>query len=148
MADMMSTEKRSSLMSRIKGKNTRPEMLVRQGLWRAGLRYRLHDRRLPGRPDLVLPRWHAVVFVHGCFWHQHPGCPYAAVPATRAEFWQQKLSGNRARDARAHGALLASGWRVAVVWECALRQDAERSIRTLEQWVRSSGQAIEISREP
>jgi DNA mismatch endonuclease (patch repair protein) len=146
MADVMSTEKRSSLMSRIKGKNTRPEMLVRQGLWRAGLRYRLHDRRLPGRPDLVLPRWHAVVLVHGCFWHQHAGCPYAAVPATRPEFWQQKLSGNRERDARAHDALLASGWRVAVVWECALKQDAERSIRTLEQWVRGTGQTIEIGR--
>lgn len=144
MTDVMSSAQRSSLMSRIKGKNTRPERLVRSGLWRAGLRYRLHDRRLPGRPDLVLPKWHAAIQVHGCFWHQHPNCPYAAVPATRADFWQKKLSGNRERDARALDALLASGWRVAVVWECALRQDPDRAIRMLDQWVRGAQKTIDI----
>lgn len=144
MTDVMSAEKRSALMSRIKGKNTRPELLVRRGLWHAGLRYRLHDRHLPGRPDLVLPRWHAAILVHGCFWHQHPGCPYAAVPATRAEFWQQKLSGNRERDQRKLDALLAMGWRVATVWECSLNRSPEHAIKTLEGWVRGNERTIVI----
>lgn len=120
MADILTAEQRRLNMSRIQGKDTKPEMLIRRRLHASGLRYRLHDRKLPGRPDLVFPRYGAVVFVHGCFWHAH-GCALSKLPATRQEFWEQKLAENADRDRRAIGALRADGWRVLVVWECALR---------------------------
>lgn len=120
MADVLTAEQRRLNMSRIRGKDTKPEMLIRRGLHARGLRYRLHDRKLPGRPDLVFPRYGAVVFVHGCFWHAH-GCALSKLPATRQEFWQHKLAENAARDRWAIEALCADGWRVLVVWECALR---------------------------
>lgn len=137
MVDVMSAEKRSALMSRIKGKNTAPEVFVRKYLWRAGLRYRLHTRGLPGKPDLVLKRWGAVVFIHGCFWHRHEGCPLFRLPKTRADFWDQKLRGNQTRDLKAIAALSADGWRVCVVWECALRSDPESTCQKLIDWIRS-----------
>lgn len=108
-------------MAGIKGKNTRPEMLVRRCLARAGLRYRLHRRDLPGSPDIVLPGAKAAIFVHGCFWHVHQGCRYAATPATRPEFWKAKLEGNMERDEGAVARLAMLGWRVLVIWECATR---------------------------
>jgi len=120
MTDVLTTAQRQLNMSRIRGRDTKPEMLVRQGLHARGLRYRLHDRKLPGRPDLVFPRHGAVVFVHGCFWHAH-GCALSKLPATRQEFWRQKLEGNAARDRRSIEVLQAAGWRVLVIWECALR---------------------------
>ena len=144
MVDVMSADKRSALMSRIRGRDTGPEVRIRRFLWQAGLRYRLHARGLPGRPDLVLPRWNAVVFVHGCFWHSHVGCPYFRLPKTRAEFWEQKLRGNLERDARAVAALTASGWRVAIVWECAVRADALAAGQALEHWVRHGVLDIQI----
>lgn len=107
-------------MSRISGRNSKPEMLIRRGLHSLGLRYRLHDRALPGRPDLVFPRYRAVVFVHGCFWHAHR-CMLSKLPTTRVEFWRRKLTDNARRDEAAITALWASGWRVLVIWECALR---------------------------
>lgn len=125
MADVLTAEQRRLNMSRIRGKDTKPEMLIRRGLHARGLRYRLHDRTLPGRPDLVFPRYGAVVFVHGCFWHAH-GCALSKLPATRQEFWQQKLAENAARDRRAIEALRVDGWRVLVVWECALRGRGRR----------------------
>lgn len=109
---------RSENMSRIRGKDTIPEMRVRRALWASGLRYRLHDKRLPGTPDLVFPGRRAVVFVHGCFWHCHEGCPANRIPKTRTEWWAAKLNRNRARDAEVHSALEAAGWRVFVIWEC------------------------------
>ncbi len=120
MTDVLTAAQRQLNMSRIRGRDTKPEMLVRQGLHARGLRYRLHDRMLLGRPDLVFPRHQAVVFVHGCFWHAH-GCVFSKLPATRRDFWKQKLEGNAARDRRAIDALQAAGWRVLVIWECALR---------------------------
>lgn len=120
MNDVLTVAQRQLNMSRIKGKNTKPEMIVRQGLHARGLRYRLHDRKLPGSPDLVFPRHGAVVFVHGCFWHAH-GCALSKLPATRQEFWREKLAGNATRDRRAIEALQTGGWRVLVVWECSLR---------------------------
>ncbi|MBT9594963.1 MAG: DNA mismatch endonuclease Vsr [Vitreoscilla sp.] len=125
MADVLTPEQRQLNMSRIRGRDTKPEMLVRRGLHARGLRYLLHDRKLPGRPDLVFPRYGAVVFVHGCFWHAH-GCALSKLPATRQEFWNKKLAENAARDRRAIEALLADGWRVLVVWECALRGPGRR----------------------
>lgn len=123
-------------MTRIKGKNTAPEVFVRKYLWRAGLRYRLHTRGLPGKPDLVLKRWDAVVFVNGCFWHRHEGCPLFRLPKTRSDFWDQKLRGNQIRDSKAIAALSGAGWRVCVVWECALRTAAEESCSQLVDWIR------------
>jgi DNA mismatch endonuclease (patch repair protein) len=109
---------RRALMQRVKVKNSAPEMAVRRALHALGYRYRLHDTKLPGRPDLVFPSRKVVVFVHGCFWHQHQGCRKATIPATRREFWRKKLEGNVARDARQASALSAAGWMVHPVWEC------------------------------
>ncbi|WP_371928886.1 very short patch repair endonuclease (plasmid) [Methylomonas sp. HW2-6] len=120
MADVLTPEQRHLNMSRIRGRDTAPELLVRRGLHAKGLRFRLHDRKLPGRPDLVLACHRTVVFVHGCFWHAH-GCSLSKIPATRPEFWQKKLETNRARDHRAIEALQTDGWRVLIIWECALR---------------------------
>jgi DNA mismatch endonuclease (patch repair protein) len=125
MTDVLTAAQRQLNMSRIRGRDTKPEMLMRQGLHARGLRYRLHDRKLPGRPDLVFPRHGAVVFVHGCFWHAH-GCALSKLPATRQEFWKKKLEGNAARDRRAIDALREDGWRVLVIWECALRGPGRR----------------------
>jgi DNA mismatch endonuclease (patch repair protein) len=107
-------------MAAIRGADTKPEMIIRRGLHARGFRFRLHDRKLPGRPDLVFPRFAAVVFVNGCFWHGHD-CALFKWPKTREEFWREKIEGNRRRDTRSAEMLLAAGWRVATVWECALK---------------------------
>lgn len=109
---------RSENMSRIRSKNTLPELIVRRALWAAGLRYRLHDKRLPGNPDLVFAGRRTVVFVHGCFWHCHEGCSNFRIPKTRSEWWTAKLARNRARDEAVHVELAAAGWYVLVIWEC------------------------------
>lgn len=109
---------RSENMSRIRGKDTQPEMMVRRAFWAAGLRYRLHDRRLPGSPDLVFPGRRTVVFIHGCFWHCHDGCSNFRIPKTRTEWWTEKLARNKARDVDVRAKLKAAGWRVIVIWEC------------------------------
>lgn len=116
--DRVSPAVRSRMMSGIRGKDTRPELIVRSYLHRAGLRFRLHDRTLPGRPDIVLPRHRAVVLVHGCFWHHHAGCRFAYMPKSREAFWRHKLSANVLRDQQNEDALRQAGWRVFVVWEC------------------------------
>ncbi|MFG1193394.1 MULTISPECIES: very short patch repair endonuclease [Xanthobacter] len=127
MPDVLSPEQRSLNMSRIRGRDTKPELLIRRGVHAAGLRFRLHLRGLPGRPDLVFPRHRAVILVHGCFWHGHH-CPMFKLPATRAEFWAAKIGGNSARDRRDLEDLAAAGWRVLVVWECSLKGPARRPI--------------------
>ena len=131
MIDVVDQKTRSRMMSGIRGKDTRPEMLVRSGLHRLGFRFRLHARNLPGSPDLVLKRYRAVVFVHGCYWHRHEGCPYATTPATRLEFWQEKFEANVERDHRHQKALRETGWRVFVVWECALRREGVAAVERL-----------------
>lgn len=123
VTDVLTPEQRQLNMSRIRGRDSKPEMLIRRGLHARGLRYRLHDGKLPGRPDLVFARYRAAVFVHGCFWHMH-GCALSKLPATRQEFWRTKLAGNATRDSKAIQALEAARWRVLVVWECALRGPA------------------------
>ncbi|MEH6433847.1 very short patch repair endonuclease [Massilia sp. DD77] len=110
-------------MSRIRGRDTKPEMLIRRGLHARGLRYRLQDRNLPGRPDLVFPKYRVVILVHGCFWHGHH-CPLFRLPATRPEFWAAKISSNQRRDERSHEALRAKGWRILTIWECSLKGPA------------------------
>ena len=108
-------------MSRIKSKDTKPEMLVRKFLHAQGYRYRLHDKKLPGKPDIVLAKYRTVIFVHGCFWHGHTKCKYYVVPKTRTEWWLNKINGNKTNDARAVKALKKDGWRVMEVWECQLK---------------------------
>lgn len=120
MVDVLTSTQRRLNMSRIRGRDTKPEMLIRQGLHARGLRYRLHDKALPGRPDLVFPKYHTVVFIHGCFWHAHD-CALSKLPATRQDFWKKKLEGNVARDRLAIETLQTDGWRILIVWECALR---------------------------
>lgn len=118
-------------MSGIRGKDTRPEMLVRRELHRLGFRFRLHRKDLPGKPDLALRRYSAVVFVHGCYWHRHQGCRYATTPATRPEFWKEKFQANVRRDRRDQTALRDAGWRVFVIWECALRREKAGAVARL-----------------
>jgi DNA mismatch endonuclease, patch repair protein len=108
-------------MSQIKGKNTKPEMLVRKFLHAHGFRYRLHDKTLPGKPDLVLPKYKTVIFIHGCFWHGHTGCRYFVVPKTRTEFWISKINGNVANDNKAIISLTDTDWKIIIVWECDLK---------------------------
>lgn len=112
---------RSAQMARIRSCDTMPELRVRRALHAAGLRYRLHDRKLPGVPDIVFPSRRIALFVHGCFWHRHQGCPAARLPKSRQEFWKQKLNGNAERDKRIHVDLESSGWTVMVIWECESR---------------------------
>lgn len=135
--DVVPPEVRSRMMSNIHGRNTKPELIVRRALHGLGFRYRLHDPRLPGRPDLVLPKWNAVIFVHGCFWHQHPGCRYATTPATRKEFWQAKFDANRRRDERDQSAIWERGMRTAVIWECSLRSPdlATETVAAVALWL-------------
>lgn len=120
MADIVDRATRSRMMGSIRGRDTQPELMVRRFLHSTGLRFRLHDRRLPGRPDIVLPAHRSVVQVHGCFWHQHPGCPLAYIPASNRRFWSEKLAGNHERDVRDTKNLRALGWRVFTVWECEI----------------------------
>lgn len=130
MADVFTPEKRSEVMSRIRGGNTRPELVVRSMLHRMGYRFTVNgplNRSLPGRPDLVLPRYRTVVFVHGCFWHGHEDCRDFRLPATRREWWTAKIEGNRARDARVEAALRATGWHVITIWACALKTAESRA---------------------
>ena len=135
MADVHSKQQRSFNMSRIRGKDTKPEMRVRSLVHQMGFRFRLHRRDLPGKPDLVLPRHRSVIFVHGCFWHMHR-CRYGRVtPKTNAEFWQAKRQGNVDRDRRNIRKLKTDGWRVLVIWECWTRDPAEKVIPRLTEFL-------------
>lgn len=125
-------------MARVRSRNTRPELTLRRALHARGLRYKLYDSALPGRPDLVFPRFRAVCFVHGCFWHRHDGCARTTTPATNREYWERKFERNVSRDSRNRTALLEAGWRVGVVWECALRpQERLDEVATdVERWLK------------
>lgn len=122
MADVHSKEIRSYNMGRIKGKDTKPELLVRKFLFKQGFRYRLHVKDLPGKPDIVLPKYKTVIFVHGCFWHGHNGCKYYVIPKTRTEWWLNKINGNIARDLLANEQLTMGGWKIIEIWECQLNK--------------------------
>lgn len=123
MADVLTPDQRSYNMSCIKNKNTKPEKIVRNFLFSKGLRYRKNDRRYPGHPDVVLPKYKTVVFVHGCFWHLHENCRYARLPKSNIDYWSKKLTKNEERDAREQAELRNMGWKVIVVWECELKKD-------------------------
>lgn len=147
MADVVDPKTRSRMMSRIKGKNTKPEILIRSGLHRLGYRYRLHDKNLAGKPDMVFPRYRAVIFVHGCFWHGHD-CHLFKWPSTRSEWWREKIERNRSRDAEVNASLRVKGWRQACVWECAIkgkgRYDIDSVIGKLANWLETGTGELEI----
>ena len=129
MTDIVSQEERSKIMSAIKNKDTKPEKYVRERLFADGFRYRKNDKRYPGHPDIVLPKYKTIIFVNGCFWHQHSGCKEAHIPETRREFWEAKLTRNVARDEKNVKELKEMGWNVVVVWECELKTKAKRDER-------------------
>ena len=130
MADHLTPERRRWNMQRIRSRDTSPELVVRSLLHRAGYRYRLHVAKMPGKPDIVLPRYRTVIFVNGCFWHRHQGCRYAKNPSTNPDYWQKKFARTLARDAETHDALRGEGWTVVVIWECQTR-DKEKLISRL-----------------
>lgn len=144
MADIVPRHVRSRMMSSIRSRDTKPEMKLRKALHARGFRYRLHDARLPGKPDLVFPRYHAVLFVHGCFWHRHGGCKYATIPSSNVGFWRTKLEKNVVRDGRVIEALRADGWRVGIVWECLFKKpDFEDAISAIATFLVSADDNFE-----
>ena len=138
MADRLNTQQRHHCMSRIRGKNTKPEILVRKGLHARGFRFRLHNKKLPGSPDIVLPKYGVAIMVNGCFWHGHKGCRYATKPKTNIEFWEAKIARNRHRDEVTTAHLEALGWTVITIWECELRTNSQLDDRlnTLAEEIR------------
>jgi len=121
MVDVHSKITRSYNMSKIKGKDTKPELIVRKYLHSNGYRYRLHDKRLPGKPDIVLPKYKTVIFIHGCFWHKHKNCKYFVIPKTRTDWWLTKINGNVKKDEKNYSVLKKLGWKIIVIWECELK---------------------------
>lgn len=140
MADIVDKATRSRMMSGIRGKNTKPELVLRKTLHRMGFRYRLHVSGLPGRPDIVLPKYKAVIFVHGCFWHRH-NCRYFKWPKTNVRFWKDKFTGNKLRDRKSLRELRNSGWRTLVIWECQIRRitpgTQQNLLRSVESFIRN-----------
>lgn len=134
MADVHTKDIRSYNMSRIRGKDTKPELLVRKFLFACGFRYRLHDKKLPGKPDIVFSRYKTVLFIHGCFWHGHEGCRYFVIPKTRTEWWTDKIRTNSQNDIRASEKLTEAGWKVIIIWECELKK--EKIDKTLKRLVK------------
>jgi len=131
MVDSISSEHRSWNMSRIKNKDTKIEVMVRQYLFHHGFRFRKNDKRYPGKPDVVLPKYKTVIFVHGCFWHRHEGCKLATTPKTRTEFWLEKFEKNVANDKKHYEELQKMGWKVIIVWECELEKDFESTMKQI-----------------
>lgn len=143
MADLVDKETRSQMMSGIRGKDTKPELIIRKALHAQGLRFRLHSKGLPGKPDLVFRKYGAVIFINGCFWHAHT-CHLVKKPATNADFWRRKIAETKARDHRSTQLLLEQGWRVLIVWECALRGVAQREkmpqvVGQIVRWLKCPG---------
>ena len=147
MADVVSAEVRSRMMAGIRGKNTKPEMIIRRGLHAKGFRYLLHDKRLPGKPDLVFPKRRAVIFIHGCFWHGH-NCHLFKWPKTRKGFWRKKIERNRHLDANSTLQLRRLGWRCGLVWECSIKGRNKLPeatvVQKLERWLLTSRSSIEL----
>ncbi len=135
MADILTPKQRSELMSKVRSRDTKPEWILRCGLHRLGIRYRLKNKHLAGNPDLVFPKFHAAVFVHGCYWHRHKGCKDASIPKTNADFWEKKFIENIERDRRAIDQLENNGWRTLVVWECELTRNAFETIYRVANWL-------------
>ena len=151
MTDLVSSQTRSRIMASVRRRDTRPELVIRHSLHRLGFRFRVSDRSLPGSPDIKLSRYRTVIFVNGCFWHRHNGCRYATLPASNREWWVEKFAQNVARDRRKIQQIRKAGWRVMVVWECAVRDPGrvrDRAIRRLVEWIRSDVSSGAIPRRP
>ena len=131
MTDIYSKEKRSEIMARINGKDTKPELMVRKWLFANGFRFRKNDRRYPGTPDVLLPKYKTAIFIHGCFWHSHEGCKYAYKPKTRIEFWREKLEKNKIRDTVKEDKLRQLGFKVIIIWECELKKHFQERLNLL-----------------
>ena len=146
MTDVFSAKKRSEVMSRIRGKDTKPEMAVRGYLHGLGFRYRLHKKGIPGKPDLWLPKYNAAIFVNGCYWHRHPGCRLAYTPKQNRPSWEEKFESNVVRDKENQAALRAAGIRVLLVWECQLRsvKNREKTLPKITNWLLSGSSFLEI----
>lgn len=146
MTDIVDKATRSRMMSGIRGKDTKPELVLRKAMHALGLRYRLHRKDLPGKPDIVFPRRKAAIFVHGCFWHRHEGCRFATTPATRPDFWNDKFASNIERDRRNAEQLIAHGWRVVTVWECALKKAGSPDVaaRRIAKWLDGDADRFEF----
>ncbi len=144
MADILTKAKRSWNMSRIKGKDTKPELLLRRLLHRRGFRFCLHDKKLPGRPDIVLPRYRTVIFVNGCFWHRHSGCRYAYTPKSRQEFWSSKFEATVKRDKEKKEKLKKEEWNVIVVWECELKKNADKMADKISSMIKKKKDASQL----
>ena len=137
MVDVVSKEKRSQMMAGIRGKNTKPEIIVRKMLFANGYRFRINKKIGNTRPDIVLPKWNLCIFVHGCFWHRHQGCKLTYTPKTNVEFWTNKFQGNIARDKQNYSSLINANWRVGIIWECTIRSE-DLSAEKLYKFVESS----------
>ncbi len=144
MVDIISEERRSWNMSRIRGKDTKPEIIVRSMLHGMGYRFRLHRKDLPGKPDIVLPKYNTVIFVHGCFWHRHKGCKYAYTPKSRIDFWNSKFDETVARDKRNRKQLEANGWNVKIIWECETK-DTNRLRNIINKFLQEINSILSLS---
>lgn len=150
MADIKTAEERSKNMAAIKSKNTSPELFIRKELFRRGYRYRLYEKSVPGHPDLFLRKYNTAIFIHGCFWHRHPGCKYAYVPKTNTDFWNQKFDANIRRDKFVKDALAEDGIRCLVIWECKIKdsekheEQAQQLFDSIEQFLNGDSDYLEI----
>lgn len=148
MVDIVDSVTRSRMMAAIKGRNTKPELLIRSLLHNRGFRFRLHVKDLPGKPDIVLPKYNTVIFINGCFWHGHQGCRFFKLPSTRPEFWREKILKNQINDARAINLLLAKNWKVCVIWECKIRiskKEPEQLIDVISDFFSNSDTFLELA---
>jgi len=150
--DIVSAKKRSEMMSGICSKNTKPEILIRKGLFKHGFRYRINDKNIFGKPDIVLKKFNAVIFIHGCFWHGHIGCENFKIPSTNRNFWIDKIETNRKRDGEVLNYLHAKGWRICIIWECSIRGkkqllDFDKTIKKISKWLLSNKIWLEITSE-
>lgn len=146
--DIVSPEKRSSMMSGIRGKDTKPEIKIRKALYSRGYKYRLHSAKVHGKPDIIMKKYNAVIFVHGCFWHGHD-CSLFRLPKTRTEFWGNKINGNRERDKTVSALLREEGWRVATIWECSMKgrgkMEFDDLMNRLTKWIESDEETLTLS---
>ena len=148
MSDNRTPEQRHKNMAAIQSASTKPELKLRRVLWCHGFRYRVNDKRLPGKPDIVLPKYRTVLFVHGCFWHGHKGCKYYTIPKTNTDFWMTKVAGNQERDQEEWRQLEAKGWFVIIVWECQLKKAVlDETIARVEAEIRQNGEAFHSAQE-
>lgn len=148
MADRITPEQRHYTMSRIRSKNTKPEIMLRRALWRRGFRYRVNNKKLPGKPDIVLPKYQTIVFVHGCFWHGHKGCPTSHIPQTNTTFWTAKITRNQQRDQEVWRQLEAKGWSVIIVWECQLKKAVfEDTLNRVVDEIRRNGEQFQRTKD-